>query len=233
MNNTDHFQPLIRLLREVTPAQYIFLLGTTEVTRTAKSIFNKETPVCEEIEQYYLLVLIPHNSQETNNQTQEHIESKCQPFYPVTAMVLDTIQFIDWLKEGHPFASQVLHHAEILFKEEEVVLGDYPAISVEDVVNSNQIVHLQGLNKVVEFLAGADLFRIRQQNRMAAFMLHQAVEHALLTILKMTMGVKVNTHNLDKLIRYSSMIGFEAATIFPRKTESDRRLFQLLQRAYV
>ena len=233
MNKIDPYQQLIRLIIEVTPAQYVFLLGTTEVTRTAKSIFNKETPACEEIEQYYLLVLIPHNSQETNNQTQEHIESLCQPFYPVTAMVLDTSQFIDWLKSGHPFACQVLHHAETLYKEEGVVLGDSPANNVEELTNSNQVAYVQGLNKVVEFLAGADLFRIRQQNRMAAFMLHQAVEHALLTILKMTMGVKVNTHNLDKLIRYCSMIGFEASAIFPRKTEMDKKLFQLLQRAYV
>ena len=42
----------------------------------------------------------------------------------------------------------------------------------------------QGINIVNEFIAGAELFRVREQNKMAAFMLHQAAEQALLTIFK-------------------------------------------------
>ncbi len=64
-------------------------------------------------------------------------------------------------------------------------------------------------------------------------MLPQAVEHALHTILKIKTGLYLNTHNLDKLIRYCSMASYNIPDIFPRNNEKNQRLFQLLQRAYV
>jgi len=84
-----------------------------------------------------------------------------------------------------------------------------------------------------EFLAGADLYRIREQNKMSAFMLHQAAEHALLTLLKLTTGLHVNTHNLDKLIRSCSMVSYKLPEVFNRNNEQNERLFQLLQKAYI
>ena len=47
----------------------------------------------------------------------------------------------------------------------------------------------KGMNKATEFLAGADLYRVRKQNKMAAFMLQRAAEHTLHTILKMKPGL--------------------------------------------
>lgn len=44
---------------------------------------------------------------------------------------------------------------------------------------------------------------------MAAFMLHQAAEQALLTIFKKATGWHVNTHNIDKLLRYCSMVNIK------------------------
>jgi hypothetical protein len=46
----------------------------------------------------------------------------------------------------------------------------------------------QGINKVTQFHAGADFYRIREQNKMAAFMLPQASEHAFHAILKIKTG---------------------------------------------
>ncbi len=72
----------------------------------------------------------------------------------------------------------------------------------ELVIAQNEKLFNAGFNKVNEFLAGAELYRIRKQNKMAAFMLHQATEHALHTILKIGIGLYINRHNLDKIMRY-------------------------------
>ena len=81
-------------------------------------------------------------------------------------------------------------------------------------------------------MAGADLYRIREQNKMAAFMLHQAAEHALHTFLKIKAGIYFNTHNIDKLIRYSSMVSNMLPEIFPRNNDKNERLLQLPNKAY-
>ena len=64
-------------------------------------------------------------------------------------------------------------------------------------------------------------------------MLHQAAEHSLLTILKITIGLGVNSHNLEKLVRYCSLVTCKVADVFQKNKENDKRLFQLLQRAYI
>ncbi len=46
---------------------------------------------------------------------------------------------------------------------------------------------------------------------MSAVMLHQAAEHALNIPLEITMGLWIYTNNLDKLIRYCSMVSYSAA----------------------
>lgn len=64
-------------------------------------------------------------------------------------------------------------------------------------------------------------------------MLYQATEHALLTILKITTGLGVNSNNLNKLAQYCSMISDKVPTIFPRIIENDKQIFQSLQRTYI
>lgn len=83
-----------------------------------------------------------------------------------------------------------------------------------------------------KFLAGAELYTVRKQYKLAAFMLHQTAEHSLLTLLQVTTGMRVNTHNLDRLIRYASMVSYKLQHIFPRNKDNEKRLFKLLQHAY-
>ncbi len=64
-------------------------------------------------------------------------------------------------------------------------------------------------------------------------MLHQAAEQALRTLVQTGTGFHCNTHNIDRLIRYESMVSFQLPDVFPRKTENEKRLFNLLQKAYV
>jgi len=90
-----------------------------------------------------------------------------------------------------------------------------------------------GLIKSQEFLAGADLFRIRKQYRLAAFMLHQATEQALGTLIKIGTGYHCCTHNIERLVRYAGMVSYQIPDIFPRKTENEKRLFNFLQKAYI
>ena len=103
----------------------------------------------------------------------------------------------------------------------------------EDIKEKNNSIYLEAKNKVVEFLAGAELFIIRKQTKLAAFMLHQATEQCLHALFELNTGMYLTTHNIDKLLRYCSMICYRLPEIFPRTNEKDERLFQLLQKAYV
>ena len=164
---------------------------------------------------------------------QDQIEQHCSSVMPVTIILLETSMFNDWLATGHLFARSVYHSAIPVFEAGNLSLapvGDYDA---ETELKNQEKLYRDGLNKSQEFLAGADLFRIRKQYRLAAFMLHQATEQALGTLVKIGTGYHCCTHNIERLLRYAGMVSYQIPDIFPRKTESEKKLFNLLQKAYI
>lgn len=218
---------------EVIPAERIYILGSTTTCRNTESIFISKTHTANFIEHLYVLVLYSLHKTERKNNLQDKLEKACHSILPATIVVLDVNQFNIWLTEGNVFAYQVQNFALLIFENLATTLAKGKIIDEMEIKRSNEICYCQGLNKVQEFTAGANLFLIRRQNNMAAFMLHQATEHALLTILSITTGLRVNTHNLDKLLRYCSMGTYIVNDVFPRREERDKRIFQLLQSAYV
>ena len=91
----------------------------------------------------------------------------------------------------------------------------------------------EGLEKAGEFLAGSELYRLRKQYAMAAFMLHQSAEQALRTLIKAGTGYSATTHSLERLLCYAGLVSSQLSDLFAQRSEEEKRLFQLLQKAYI
>ena len=63
-------------------------------------------------------------------------------------------------------------------------------------------------------------------------MLHQTVEQACITLIRVYMAYRSDMHNLARLLNLCLCFSGEPAALFPRKTEEDQRLFQLLLRSH-
>jgi len=215
-------------------AERIYLLGCTVSHFRTESIFADDAATSGFVSHCYVLVLINKSGANSCNNLQDKIESHCRSYIPVTAIVLDMQQYNEWLTEVHPFTIRVSKSAECLHDAGNVK-HRLPANAGEkqQPVQLNEAYFNAGLNKVKEFLAGADLYRIREQNKMAAFMLHQAAEQALHTLFRISTGLYVNTHSIDKLMRYCSMVSHKIADVFPRNNEKNEHIFQLVQKAYI
>jgi hypothetical protein len=61
---------------------------------------------------YYTLVLV--NDEYNCGVLQDKIENICRQFMPVTALVMCTGRFIEWLLAGHAFAKTVQQRAGLL-----------------------------------------------------------------------------------------------------------------------
>ena len=222
---------LVKLILETVAVDSIYLLGSTLMTRRTESIFMPDAPTCRYVGHYYLLILI--DGSKGVHRVQDQIQNTSQNFIPVTAVVLHSDQFKDWLTNGHFFAINVCHKAVLLYGE----TLKASTLSIEEVnikfEKERILVQSKGLNMVKEFIAGAELYQLRKQNALAVFMLHQATEHGLQTILKTVAGLYITTHNIEKLISYCSMINYKISALFSRNNEKNERLFQLLQKAYI
>ena len=67
----------------------------------------------------------------------------------------------------------------------------------------------------------------------ATFLLHQAAERFYTTISLTFTGYKPKLHDLEKLGVRAQTLNDEFKDIFPRETQKERDLFDLLKRAYV
>lgn len=226
-------QQLVSLIREVVEPDMIFLLGSSLYRRCTESIFNTEAPSSQYFSDYQFLIIIDDLGDKPMYEWQERVEQHCGTFFPVTTIILQADTFNDWIVSGHRFARSVCQSSVCLYNARNLTLPNPGLVDSEAEKKAVDKIYRDGLTKTREFLAGADLFEIRTQYKMAAFMLHQAAEHALHTLLQVGTGFHSCTHNLDRLIRYGCLVSYKLPDVFPRKTDSEKRLFCLLQKAYI
>jgi HEPN domain-containing protein len=225
---------LVEIVVKAAAPDAIFLLGAAIDHRRSESIFTPSAPTAQYIGACTVLVLLPEGSGKEVHEWQDQVEAHClAALLPVTALVVRTSRFAGWLQEKHRFALTVRASAPLLYDAGRVALpladGEVPTLPDK----AAEKIHTAGVQKAGEFLAGAELFRLRRQYAMAAFMLHQAAEQSLDTLVKTGTGFSANTHSIDRLLRYAALVSFRVAPILPQRTEKDKRLFRLLQKAYI
>lgn len=226
-------QRLVNVIVNAANPAMIFLLGASLHRRRSESIFQQVAPTSQHMADYFLLILMEDFNNKEAHEWQDKIETHCKSLTPITAIVLQTTTFEEWLKQGHLFAANVQQSAEVIYNSEGYNLPASQMANHNASIITNEKSLTDGLTKAKEFLAGSELYRIRKQLAMAAFMLHQSAEQALRTLLKVGTGYHANTHNIDRLLRYAGLVSYQLPDIFPQKTEEDKRLFNLLQKAYI
>lgn len=84
-----------------------------------------------------------------------------------------------------------------------------------------------------DFLDGALYYYDKRKYKMASFNLHQAAENYLKTVRLVYSLYGHKEHDLEFLLGKCKLHTLELAKVFPRDTEEEERLFELLKRAYV
>ena len=84
-----------------------------------------------------------------------------------------------------------------------------------------------------EFLLGAIFYNEQGLHKMASFNLHQACENYYNSIILTFTLYSPKEHSLIKLSAGAKTHSLESSKAFPRNTEEEKRLFDLLQDAYV
>jgi len=228
----DQQQKLISLILELIQPDKIYLLGATLKRRRTESIFQPDAPAAHETSEYFLLVLMDKLDDKPLYEWQDRLEQKCQQLNFVTVIVLETAKFSEGLLRGDMFSRKILQNSPLIYNSSDIHFDLPSEFDEEETKKAIEKNYQDGLKKAQEFIVGAELFRIRNQNKLAAFLLHQAAEQCLRALLKVGIGINQTTHNLDRLIRCASMISYRIPEIFPRNTDKEKKLFTILNKAY-
>ncbi len=138
------------------------------------------------------------------------------------------------LKQGNFFFSRLYHKGVMVYDDNSMQLA-FPS---ETPIHLNPISTIEsdwnkwnGLAR--KFYEGAEHALSKKANDLAVFMLHQAVEHACIALIRIYMGYRATTHKLGKLLAIVENFSFHSVTVFPRSTADEVKLFAVLEKAYV
>lgn len=241
MENTTSFsdpamgspiEQIIPVITQTVPADRIYLTGRRRRKLTVESIFTIFVNPSVEENILDLVVIVSPEERRTENELQDIIESRCKALSPVNVTILASQKFRQLLESSHPFAFTVAQSAMQLYDNGNITtVPAAPPDKQEMLSLARQDLEL--CTRAVEsFIGGAGYYMQNNNAPMAVFLLHQATEHSLISVIRTLTGYRVHTHNLDKLARYSQNL-FDVGDLFPRNTPEETQLFMLLQKAYV
>lgn len=210
----------------------IFLLGLNTHKIQANNIFNGIAVNSTFVSDIWLLVLISSFAGKSRHEWQDKIEAHCNMVLPATTIVVEAPAFKEWIMDGDRFAVHVLQQSACIYSITGSPCSEITIAAPVDAKEMESALHT-AINKAKEFLAGAELYRVRKQYNLSAFMLHQSAEQSLLMLLFITTGLRINTHNVERLLRCASFLAGAPADIFHTHRQEDKRLIKLLQKAYI
>jgi HEPN domain-containing protein len=183
--------------------------------------------------EYDLLVMVDSCYKKPMHELESLIANRCHDLAMVTASVHKTDVIKQLLIQGNIFFSALCKEEKLVFdgidKLSTIESADVADLRIEELEKE---FHNQ-YSRAKSFLSGAISYRITEDNQLAAFMLHQTVEQTLNAFLTPLIGYRLQTHNLSKLFMYSRRLSQKFYTVFPRNTDVEIQLYQILQKAYI
>lgn len=132
------------------------------------------------------------------------------------------------VQNGSRFFTTVCKNGILVYGETKPEVG-FESVASCQCDQSHWVHHFELAN---QFLSGAGYYLSNAQPSLSVFMLHQATEHACIAIIHACLGYRSTTHNLNRLLALTENISLELCGLFPRHTETEKELFNLLVHAY-
>ncbi|HEY4064386.1 MAG TPA: HEPN domain-containing protein [Puia sp.] len=228
----EQVRDMIKIVLQAANPEKIILFGIYGTPGAGTEIFaDHHFPAA--VVTYDLLVVTRRGDHRSDYALQDIIENRCRGRIPVTVLAHD-IDFVNSrLTEGHYFFTTMVREATLLYDAGHIPLAKAGLPDLQQIRTIAEKDFERWRQQARAFFRSAAFNRQHKERRVAVFLLHQTAEHIYQAILLAFTGFKFNTHNLDKLRRYTNRFSIELTLLFPRDNEEEDRLFRLLLQGYV
>ena len=152
---------------------------------------------------------------------------------PVNTIVHTLSEVNNELKKGHYFFKDIREQGVFLYESDQRCLATPTTLSPEEHQRIARE-HFQWWSPSADsFLIDFEHCIKREDLNKAAFELHQATERYYACLLLILTNYKPHTHNLKHLNSLCIEQDMRIAEVFPQAKKVDRRVFQLLKKAYI
>jgi HEPN domain-containing protein len=181
---------------------------------------------------YYLLILTGYDEKVSDTEVSNKIEDNCKYLANVYAFVHKAGSAQAGVTAGQRFWVKARHKGIIAYQAIDFELPEHKEITFEVLMERAKLHWERWGVQGKEFFSGAELYRSRDNFRLAAFLLHQSVEGTLKALIQAILGYRVQMHNLSRLLRITLLFTDDLRKVFNLDTAEGEQLFTLLQTSY-
>lgn len=148
----------------------------------------------------------------------------------INESIADLNQAID---KGFYFYTDIKKEGVMLYDSGRYKLARWRKPNFEEIEELARRYYNKNFNRGELFLKNAAFNASIGEDTMASFMLHQACENFYRSVILTYTLYTYKDHNLESLSGSAKTHSLEISKVFPRDTEEEERLFELLLKAYV
>ncbi len=232
----DELNLLTGLLSAFKETEMVILFGSYARGNWTEDQYIEKGITYEYRSDYDILVVLTHEDLKKKFRIEDKVKAELtntgKVKIPVSLIFHGIKQLNESLTMGNYFFHDIKEEGKVLYDSEKFKLATPKKLTPEQYQQKAQEYFDQWFESANHFLDDfiSNLEKERFLN--AAFMLHQATERYYTTILLVFTDYRPKDHNLETLGIKVEMCDKQFA-VFPRTTDEEKRLFELLKKAYI
>ena len=236
LTKREELQNITKLLSNIKEVEMVILFGSYARGQYVEDTYVENGTLYEYKSDYDLLVVTYHD----NLKVHLRIETKVNEVLRDSGIVKTPISLIfhsgkhlnQSLREGNYFFKDIKKEGIVLYDTGKVRLSNPKKLTAEEARQKAQGYFDQWFESANRFVEFHKLAYDKKYFHEAAFQLHQVTERYYTTILLVYTDYRPKEHDLERLNLQVRNCDPRFA-VFPDTTKEERRLFELLRRAYV
>jgi predicted nucleotidyltransferase/HEPN domain-containing protein len=233
----EELETLTKIIVEQVPAEMVILFGSHARGDWVED-FQEHT---EYVSDYDILVVTKDRKSAKDDKKWWNLNKKINSNdeHTKVTIIQHSIGFVnDKIERNQYFFVDILKEGIMLFDSGKFKLSEPKNMNPEERQKKAKEQFKPWFESANLFLDGFEFYFLKGENnsapyKIAAFELHQATERYYTSILLVFTDYKPKIHDIEELGNQVSKQHPDFAKVFPKNTDEEKKLFQLLRKAYV
>ncbi|MDD5699078.1 MAG: HEPN domain-containing protein [Victivallaceae bacterium] len=233
----DELKAVVEIIRELIDAEFIILFGSYARGDWVEDRYTAEDGITYEYKSDYdLLVVVQDLPKYQYKGYRNRIKYRARKLAgcttPLSIILHSVDEFNQAVGNGEYFFVDIKKEGVMLYRSGRFRLPAARQLSIKERRNKAETHFKNWFESAKEFLGQYKAALNNGWLNNAAFQLHQAAERFYHTVLLVFTDYKPRTHDLVELGKRADWLSSSFKGIFPQNTDEEKRLFELLKRAY-
>jgi len=195
--------------------------------------FSAFADISSFIRLHYFFLFVTKGTERIEHEIQDYINTHYKSF-DVTAISHSFENVRNAISQGNRFFTAAFIGGLQMYHDNKTTFDiEFPKLNQTNTLEKAEKRFYDHMKMATGFLNSAfQCIRIEEYYENGVFMLHQAVEQACISLIKVHMGYRIDLHNLNRLLNLCKCFSDKPADLFLANDTESARLFQILRESY-